>query len=66
MKTHNEREIEAALRRSEQREMRVRAAIEEWVTLIDDCREEPPSFDDRFTEFEKTLRMPPKRSERSH
>lgn len=66
MKTQNEREVEAALRRSEQRERRVKAAIEEWVTLIDDCREDPPSFDDRFAEFEKTLRMPPKRPEWSH
>ena len=66
MKTHNEREHRAAQKRSEQRESRVKAAIEEWVTLIDDYREEPTSFDDRFTEFEKTLRMPPKRHERSH
>jgi len=66
MKTQNEREIRAAMRQSERRERLVKAAIEEWVTLIDDYREEPPSFDDRFTEFEKTLRMPPKRHERSH
>jgi len=61
MKTQNEREYRAAQKRSEQRESRVKAAIEEWVTLIDDYREEPSMSD-----VELTMRMPPKRSNRSH
>jgi len=61
MKTQNEREVRAAVRQSEQRENRVKAAIEEWVTLIDDYREEPS-----ISDFELTMRMQPKRSDRSH
>ena len=61
MKTQNEREVRAAVRQSEQRENRVKAAIEEWVTLIDDYREEPS-----ISDFELTMRVQPKRSDRSH
>jgi len=54
------KELEAIEKRSK----RVQAAIEEWVDLIDKTRETMPEYS--APELDTTLRMPFKRSKRSH
>jgi hypothetical protein len=59
MQCERDLERKKELEISEQREKQLQDKIDDWIGLIDD------QTDDR-SEFEKTLRMPFKRSERSH
>jgi hypothetical protein len=57
-----QREVESA----EKRSRRLRALVEEWTKAIDEVREEEfkPEFAD--LDFEKTMKMPMNKPERSH
>ena len=48
----------------EQRSRRLKAAVDEWVSLIDETRETMPERP--RSEMSTTLRMPPNGSNRSH
>ena len=48
----------------EQRSRRLKAAVDEWVSLIDETRESMPERPK--SELATTLRMPPNGSNRSH
>jgi len=48
----------------EQRSRRLKAAVDEWVSLIDETRESMPERPK--SELATTLRMPPNVSNRSH
>jgi len=48
----------------EQRSRRLKAAVDEWVSLIDETRETMPEHPG--SDFATTLRVPPNGSKRSH
>ena len=52
------------LKRMEHRSRRLKAAVDEWMNLIDQTRETMP--EDSRSDFVTTLRIPPNGSKRSH
>lgn len=54
------------IKMTEQRSRRLKAAVEQWMNVIDEARGSSFASDDGDQDFEKTLRMPMKGSKRSH
>ena len=64
MKCEGEIEHRKELQTAEHRSQRLQAAVDEWVTLIDDTRETMP--ENSSSELEQTLKMPVEASKHSH
>lgn len=54
------------IKMTEQRSRRLKAAVEQWMNLIDEAQASSFASEDKDAGFEKTLRMPVSSSRRSH
>lgn len=61
-----EPEKQNEIKMTEQRSRRLKAAVEQWMNVIDEAQTSSFASDDKNSEFEKTLRMAINGSKRSH
>ena len=54
------------IKMTEQRSRRLKAAVEQWMNVIDEAQASSFASEDKDSEFERTLRIPATGSRRSH
>ena len=59
-------ENQKEIKMTEQRSRRLKAAVEQWMNVIDEAQSSSFASEDKDSDFEKTLRMPLNGSRRSH